>query len=325
VSDLENRLDAVGSRTVTTVNGDTYRHNSAISWAAIFAGAAGAAVLSLLLLILGVGLGLSAISPWTMEGISAATFGFATIAWLTFTQLAASGVGGYLTGRLRTNWTAVHADEVFFRDTAHGFLSWAVAALLVMGVLTSVAGTIVSGGVRAGGAVASGAANTVSSVTNSGQLSSSLEYFVDALFRPIAGAASESNVTVGKQQSEAATAAGQEREFPREALGTHTAELVRIFARALTVNALSKDDESYVAQLIAQRTGMTQQQAEQRVSSGFEEVKAAFDNIETKSREAVDASRAALAYAALWLFVALLAGAFFASLMAVCGGRQRDA
>ncbi|HSM26564.1 MAG TPA: hypothetical protein VK855_00500, partial [Thioalkalivibrio sp.] len=118
-----------------------------MSWAAIIAGAAGAAVLSLLLLILGTGLGLSAVSPWTMEGISAATFGIATIAWLSFTQLAASGMGGYLAGRLRTKWTAVPTDEVFFRDTAHGFLSWAVASLLTAAVLTSVVGSIVGGGV----------------------------------------------------------------------------------------------------------------------------------------------------------------------------------
>jgi hypothetical protein len=54
-------------------------NQSAVSWAAIFAGAAGAAALSLLLMILGTGLGFSVVSPWSMEGISATSFGVAAI------------------------------------------------------------------------------------------------------------------------------------------------------------------------------------------------------------------------------------------------------
>ena len=61
---------------------------------------------------------------------------------LTFTQLAASGMGGYLAGRLRTKWAGIHTDEVYFRDTAHGFLAWAVATLLTATLLTSAVGSI---------------------------------------------------------------------------------------------------------------------------------------------------------------------------------------
>jgi hypothetical protein len=81
----------------------------------------------MLLLVLGTGLGLSSVSPWSERGVSAAAFGTSTILWLTLTQLLAAGMGGYLAGRLRTKWTALHNDEVYFRDTAHGFLAWAVA------------------------------------------------------------------------------------------------------------------------------------------------------------------------------------------------------
>lgn len=69
---------------------------TAVSWAAVLAGAAGAAALSLVLLILGTGLGLSSVSPWTGQGLTASALGASTIAWLTFTQLAAAGMGGYL-------------------------------------------------------------------------------------------------------------------------------------------------------------------------------------------------------------------------------------
>src|SRR6185436_4363413 len=117
---------------------------------AIVAGAAAAAALSLILLILGTGLGFSVVSPWSHDGISATAFGMSTILWLTFTQLAASGLGGYLAGRLRTKWAAAHPDEIYFRDTAHGFLAWAVATLATAALLTSVIGAIIGGGVKAG-------------------------------------------------------------------------------------------------------------------------------------------------------------------------------
>ena len=108
---------------------------SAVSWAAIEAGAAAAASLSLILLILGVGLGLSSVSPWARDGISAGAFGVSTILWLTLTQLFAAAMGGYLAGRLRTRWTEVHTDEIYFRNTAHGFVAWAVATLATAALL----------------------------------------------------------------------------------------------------------------------------------------------------------------------------------------------
>lgn len=98
---------------------------------AILAGAAAAtAALSLILLMLGTGLELSSVSPWAFSGVSSTTFGVSAILWLTFTQLVApEWRDGYLTGKLRIKWGAVHTDEVYFRDTAQGFLFWAVAAL----------------------------------------------------------------------------------------------------------------------------------------------------------------------------------------------------
>ena len=110
---------------------------SAVSWCAIFAGAAGAAALSLILTLLGTGLGFSAVSPWANEGASATTFGISAAAWITLTQLLASALGGYLAGRLRTRWLQMHPDEVYFRDSVHGFLAWAVATLITVGLLTS--------------------------------------------------------------------------------------------------------------------------------------------------------------------------------------------
>ena len=98
-----------------------------------------AAALSLILLSLGTGLGFSAISPWSNNGTSAAAIGAGAIVWLIVTQVLASALGGYLGGRLRTKWTGVHTDEVYFRDTAHGLLVWAVSIVITAGFLASAA------------------------------------------------------------------------------------------------------------------------------------------------------------------------------------------
>ena len=104
---------------------------SAVEWAAIVGGALGAVGISIILFTLGSGLGLSTVSPWSWSNPSPTTFGMVAGIWLIVTQWLASALGGYLTGRLRTKWVGIRTDEVFFRDTAHGFLAWALATVLV--------------------------------------------------------------------------------------------------------------------------------------------------------------------------------------------------
>ena len=115
---------------------------SAVSWAAVIAGAVAASALSLALLMLGAGIGLGSFSPWSNNNPSVTTFGILAAAWFNAVQLFASGVGGYLAGRLRTRWVNVHTDEVYFRDTAHGLLVWAVGAIISASLLTSGAAAV---------------------------------------------------------------------------------------------------------------------------------------------------------------------------------------
>lgn len=292
---------------------------SAVSWGAIVAGAAAAAALSLILLILGTGLGLSSVSPWSQDGMGAAAFGISTILWVTFTQLVASGLGGYMAGRLRTKWSDVHSDEAYFRDTAHGFLAWAVATLATAALLTSVIGAIVTGGVKAGASVVGGVATTAAAATAGGAAAAGSElaksepgsgpmgYFVDSLFRPDAIATATSKGTANSQT------------------GASLAEVSRIFLNTIRSDALPAEDVRYVGQLVAQRTGMSQQDAEIRVTETYARMQAKLQEVETAAKAAVDKGRKASAYAALWLFVSLLIGAFVASFAATYGGRQRDA
>lgn len=300
------------------------RSASAVSWSAIFAGAAAAAALSLILLILGTGLGLSSVSPWVSDGISAGTFGIGTILWITFTQLVAAGMGGYLAGRLRSQWLEVHTDEVYFRDTAHGFLAWAIASLATAALLTSVIGAIVHGGTQAAasvtGGVASGtlvasagAAAASSNLASDKGDSSGMGYFLDTLFRRDTTAVAIPLVGDPGQSPAAQTTVPA------------MAEVTRIFSNALHNHALPEEDLNYLGQVVAQHTGLPQQDAEQRVSETFARIQAALKQAETAAREAADSARKASAYAAIWLFLSLLIGAFVASLAATYGGRQRDA
>ena len=286
------------------------QHASAMSWGAILAGATAAAALSLILLILGTGLGLSSVSPWAQAGITAATFGVSTILWITFTQIVASGMGGYLAGRLRTKWTELHTDEVYFRDTAHGFLAWAIASLATAALLGSVIGSIVSAGAQASATVAGGAAAAVgaggaamaASERNSAGGNPGA-YFVDTLFR---------------KDASAAPTGGADAPPP-------AAEAARIFASAVQAGALPADDTRYLGQMVAQRTGLAQADAEKRVTDTFARMQTALRDAKAAAAGAADKTRKASAYGALWLFVSLLIGAFVASLAATLGGRQRDA
>ena len=107
---------------------------SAISWAAIFAGGVAAFATAFILLALGAGIGLSSVSPYANAGMSLTAFAISAAVWLIIVQWLSSALGGYLAGRLRTKWTNVHADETVFRDTAHGLLAWSVAVALGLGL-----------------------------------------------------------------------------------------------------------------------------------------------------------------------------------------------
>ncbi len=302
-ADLSN-ANALNRRPLLAEDNVDYSHNNvyAVSWAAILAGAAAAAALSLILLLLGAGLGLSSVSPWAHKGVSASTFGISTIVWLIVTQVLAAGMGGYLAGRLRIRWAGVPSDEVYFRDTAHGFLTWSVATLVTAALLASAIGSIVNTSVQAAATLGSGAKASAAAAGLSNQASEEMGYIVDAMFR---------------QNFNNSTSMAT----PQNSAATPSTEVTRILTNSMTTNALPEADLSYISQLVARHSGLTQADAEERVNG-------VYVNMQTKAREAqvaADKARKASIYATLWLFVSLLMGAFSASLAATWGGRCRDA
>jgi len=298
----------------------TTTSEGAVSWGAVIAGAVGAAALSLVLFVLGTGLGLAAVSPWSREGISGTTASVSTIIWITVVQLLASALGGYLAGRLRTRWVTVHTNEVFFRDTAHGFLAWAVATLLMATLLSSAIGAAISSGLKAGGAVVKSAATMATAGAASADSTDSVGYYVDSLFRVDPNRAAPAPVDAAPPPPQGAAPPNA----PKPASQDRIPEVTRVFAKALQSGELSDSDRQYLGQLVSAKTGLAQGEAEQRVNDTFAQLKQSIDQAAAKAKQVADDARKASAWLALWLVVSLFVGAFVASLCATFGGRLRD-
>ena len=277
---------------------------TAVSWGPIIAGAFAASTLTFILMLLGSGLGLSMVSPWSGSGASITTFAVSTAIWLVIVQWLSSGVGGYLAGRLRTKWVGIHTDEVYFRDTAHGFLAWALATLLVVGVLGSALSAALGTGVQAVSTVASGAAMGasagVSAKTGSASADNATAYLVDSLFRP----ADPAKLAAANSDSDAA------------AVG----EASRILIASAAAGEISADDKTYLSQLVAAQTGLSEADAKARVDA----LVAKVEDAKVKAKQAADTARKGSATFALLGALSLVIGAFIASAAAALGGRQRD-
>ncbi|HEY2808205.1 MAG TPA: hypothetical protein VGI91_05390 [Steroidobacteraceae bacterium] len=277
----ERGLPATGA--YVTSPAATSSSQSAVSWAAIICGAVVAAAVSLILLALGSAWGLSALSPWS-AGPSVTAFSLVAALWLVITQWVAAGFGGYLTGRLRTQWVATHTHEVFFRDTAHGFVAWALATLLTAALAATAATSLASGAAQVAGTAGVAAA----AGTNRGAATGS--YDLDVLLR-------------GSGAENAAAGAGDPR-----------AEVMRIVANGLSGGAgVAAEDRAYLASVVSARTGVTPAEAQARV-----------DTFIARTKAAMDSARKAAAAFALFTAVSMLIGAFIACVAAALGGGRRD-
>jgi len=289
--------------TTTPVVGVEAESDSAVSWGAVIAVGIASAALTLVLLAFGAGVGFSVISPWSDQGVSSTTFSIAAGVYLIVVAMLASTIGGYLAGRLRTKWTGVHTHEVFFRDTAHGFLAWAFATVLSAGVMGAATTHIVSGASAGLSQGAAGAATT--QMAGSNVSGGPTEVYVDTLLRPTPG-----STTAAATSPETTGIAAQRSGDPN----ADRAAVSRLFVRDLAKGQdFNQADRAYLSQVVAQRTGMSQADADKRVN----------DTI-TQAKQAADEARRGAAKLSLWLAAAMLLGAFSASLAATEGGKLRD-
>jgi hypothetical protein len=218
---------------------------SGVSWAAVLAGAIASCALTLVLLSFGTGLGLAAVSPWGNSGVSTTTFKIGTGLYFIVMAMISSAIGGYLAGRLRTKWSGVHTDEVYFRDTAHGFLAWALASVLGAILLASPATSLIGG-------TASGVSQAL---TNSSQSSGPMDGYVDTLLRSDAPAAQNSTSSADSR-----------------------GELARLLTTSFHNGSdLNPADRSYVAKVVSARTGLSQADADKRVAEVTAQIKSDLD------------------------------------------------
>jgi hypothetical protein len=287
------------------------RAGPAASWAAILAGAVVAVSVSLILIILGAGLGFAAVSPWPERGVSAYGFTVGGTIWLIVTQWLSAAIGGYIAGRLRQRWLVTHVHEVFFRDTAHGLVTWSVSTLLVAFILiASTAGVAREGAHALGAAAAAGGEAAMMHGMPQGPMRGGEDksgpggsYELDKLFRNAAP-------LTGEPPAPGNFARG----------GDSKLQALHIAASAVTSGNVPTDDRIYLASLVAAQTGVTTDEAQRRVDAFIQSVQDGA----TKAKAAADDARKSAATMALYTSLALLIGAFIASVSAALGGKLRD-
>jgi hypothetical protein len=209
--------------------------------------------LTLVMLSFGAGVGFSVVSPLAHSGVSATTFEIGTGLYFIVMAMISSAVGGYLAGRLRIRWLGVQSSEVLFRDTAHGFLAWALASLLGAILLASPATSLLS-------SATSGAVQSVGSSQSAGPM----DGYVDMLLRP-------DNPTA---ETASAANAGPTRQ-----------ELARLLTRDFRNGAEpSAADRTYLGKVVAARTGLSQADADKRVNDVLTQIKSDLE----KARKAAE-------------------------------------
>jgi hypothetical protein len=268
---------------------------SAASWPSIIAGAFVAAAATIILVALGSGIGFASISPWPDHGATMTTFAITTAIWLIVTQWVSAALGGYIAGRLRTRWIGTHTHEVFFRDTAHGLITWAVATIFVVAVGASsfkLAAGAAGHAANVGATAAMMSANATAPANAGSPVSA---YEIDRLFRTsnFGGAALLADARV---------------------------ETAHIAANAFANGSISSADRTYLVEQVSARTGASQADAQARVDNFV----AAVTQAQEKLKAEADSARKAAAEASIYLALSMLVGAFIASVSAALGGRIRD-
>lgn len=290
--------------------------DSNIDWPGVFVGVVITLAMSWLLLTFGSAVGLLAVSPYTFTAETGATLTIAAAVWFALTQIYSIAMGAYIAARLRPRAEGPNGDELTFRDGVSGLTVWGLS--IVLGLVLS--GAVALSAARTGAEVA-GAATTAAATAARG---AEPGYLVDLLFRPAEAAAAEAQAQPAPAQPapEAAPAPAGEgaATAPREvaAIDDNTRTIVgRIVTQALADGQINAADKTYVAGLIAERTGMTRQQAEQRIDKTIADAKAAALN-------AADTARKTTSLIGFWIVFIMLAAGLAAWWAGTLGGYHRD-
>jgi len=276
-------------------------HHSYVDWAAVIAGIVLASAISLVLLTFGSAVGLSFTNFRSFSNTAPIWAAIAAASWLLWVQISSFMAGGYLTGRMRRRFHDATEHESDVRDGAHGLLVWAGA--LVIGAIIAVGGlgaavSAIGNAVGTATTAASNIAQGAAANPNAANVLDPNAYFVDELFRLPAGAAAPQGVNLADVRGEAG----------------------RIIATGAVSGSVSADDKTYLGQLVAQSTGLPQDQATARV----DQVLKAVDDAKAKAADAAESARKTAVIAAFLTAASLLVSAVGAYWAAMKGGRHRD-
>ncbi|MGH6769486.1 MAG: hypothetical protein ACRECO_10760 [Xanthobacteraceae bacterium] len=209
---------------------------SYIHWGPVFAGAVLAAAVFYVLMTFAAAVGLAVASPSPTWRDTSVGLAILSGVWLLVVALGSYGLGGYLAGRVRSSWST-GADEIEFRDGAHGLLVWALASVI--------------GGVLIGASATLLASATTTSTANQRGTSTEPAYLaveLDRLFR------------------------SQKRTEPVEP--EVRAEAGRILLSGIGRD-VRPDDRTHLVRLVSARTGLAQPEADKRVAQVLAETRQA--------------------------------------------------
>jgi hypothetical protein len=254
---------------------------SLIDWSAVIAGALLASALSFVFLTFGTAIGLSATSPWPNSGLPAKVIASLAVFWTLAQQIGAFLAGAYVAGRLRARRHGISSDESELRDGLHGALVWALGIALGAAFALAAAGTLTRVGVEAGARTAASAATT------------STDLAIDALLRPAAGATTPARADAPSADIRS--------------------EISRILASAVAGGGLSDQNRAYLSQRVAQLTGLSPQEALDRINQAV-----------AATRSAADTVRRAAVLTGLITAASLLTSLAAAWWAAVKGGQHHD-
>ena len=261
-----------------------------MSWGAVLAGAVVALSVQLLLSLLGLGIGLATVDPAAGDTPSVTSFGIATGVFYAIVTLLSLFAGGWVAGRLAG--MPVRTDGLL-----HGLVTWSVAMLLLLYVVTTSVGALLSGTLGMVG-------NTLQAAGQGMQAA--------------AGAAAQSQIgqqALNKLQQQAQQLLGQAQQATN---AQDTSGLLQQ-VMAIAQGGVSDQEQQRITDQIVQRTGVTREEAAaqlQQLQTQYQEARAAA---EEQARHAAQAASETVSQGAFWSFAALLCGAIAAAVGGLVG------
>jgi len=300
-----------------------------ISWPAVFAGVILAMVIQLVLSLLGAAVGLGTLDPMTAGGTpDASTFGTSAGLWWVASSLISLFIAGAVAGHLAGVPTKLDG-------MLHGLLSWGLATLIATWLVTSAIGSVVSTAGRVVGGVATTAAAGVATVAGPAAASAAQSAMnnapsMDEVRRQanqLLAQTGKPGLQPGALENEA-RAAGEDAQGaaanPLAADADFDSLLQRLMGRGDAV--LNQVDRDAVVNVIVARTGVSRDEANQRVDGWMataQQARAKADQMTTQAKQsatqAADTAARAGSQVAMWAFFALMLGAVAAALGGLAG------